>query len=203
VNMSVTRGHGILEEFLARQRSRMADRLIPDSHRKERLLDIGCGSYPAFLANTAFSEKVGIDKSLHEDCNRWLSQSPRPVTLVDWDMEIETTLPFDSESFSIVTMLAVFEHIESTTLVRLLMEIYRVLRPGGMFIMTTPAAWTDPLLKTMAKVGLISSIEINEHKDAYSLRRIAATLEQAQFRRANLRSGYFELFMNTWVTATK
>src|ERR1700736_6570097 len=42
----VTRGGGLAETLLARKRSRKADALISDWHRRGRLLDIGCGSFP-------------------------------------------------------------------------------------------------------------------------------------------------------------
>lgn len=48
-----------------------------------------------------------------------------------------THLPFASEQFDIVTMLDVLEHVEDDgAAVR---EIYRVLKPGGAFILTVPA----------------------------------------------------------------
>ena len=60
----MTRGYGLLEGFLAQQRSRVADALIPASLRTGRLLDIGCGAYPLFLAQTSFARKFGLDKQV-------------------------------------------------------------------------------------------------------------------------------------------
>jgi hypothetical protein len=37
-----------IEGFLAKQRASMANRLISGSHRKGRILDIGCGEWPFF-----------------------------------------------------------------------------------------------------------------------------------------------------------
>lgn len=153
---NVTRGPGLLEEFLAKQRSRMANRLIPSTHRKGRILDIGCGTYPLFLLNTQFSEKYRLDKVVQEDYGTQFQN--QKITLINYDIEIEDMLPFESEYFDVVTMLAVFEHIESKRLVELLGEIYRILKPGGMYIMTTPAFWTDSLLRFMAKLRLVSPI---------------------------------------------
>jgi hypothetical protein len=57
-----TRGYGVLENFLSRQRSNVANRLIPDSLRRGKILDIGCGTFPLFLNKVAVKEKYAIDK---------------------------------------------------------------------------------------------------------------------------------------------
>jgi hypothetical protein len=57
-----TRGKGLLEPLLARLRTQRANLLIPPELREGRILDIGCGSYPYFLAHTAFKEKFAVDQ---------------------------------------------------------------------------------------------------------------------------------------------
>lgn len=197
----VTRGYGFLERFLAKQRVKIANKLIPSTHSKERILDIGCGTYPLFLLNTEFSEKFGLDRVVQEDYGKHFQN--HKITFVNHDIEKEDKIPFDSGYFDVVTMLAVFEHIEPKRLVKILGEIHNILRPGGMYIMTTPAAWTDSLLRLMAKLRLVSPVEIEEHKDAYSHSKISSILQEAGFSREKLRFGYFEMFMNIWATAIK
>lgn len=191
---------GLLEGFLSRQRGRMADRLIPPDSRKGRLLDVGCGEHHRFLKSTQFAEKYGLDRLAvragHEP-------GPNVVTRLDCDIETVDRLPFDDGDFDIVTMLAVFEHIDPQRLVHLMAEIKRVLKPGGLCILTTPAAWTDAVLRTLAALRLVDPVMIDEHKDAYSHAKIAAILERAGFVRDELRFGYFEIFMNVWATARK
>jgi len=195
--MKATRGCGLLEGFLARKRAKMADKLIPSHLRKGRILDIGCGTYPFFLFNTSFSEKYGLDKAVQEsDFNTF--QKDR-IHLKRYDVEQEGILPFDNGYFDVVTMLAVFEHIEPKRVVSLLKEIQRVLKPGGMFIMTTPASWTDGLLRLMAKLRLVSPVEIGEHKDTYTAQKIVSMLEKAGFPKELINYGYFECFINIWV----
>jgi SAM-dependent methyltransferase len=195
-SLKATRGYGLLEGFLARKRAKMADKLISSEFRKGRILDIGCGTYPFFLFNTSFSEKYGLDKAVQEsDFDTF--QKDR-IHLKQYDIEQEGILPFDDGYFDVVTMLAVFEHIEPKRVVSLLKEIQRVLKPGGMFIMTTPTSWTDGLLRLMAKFRLVSPVEIEEHKDIYTPQKIASILESAGFKREHTSTGYFELFMNIW-----
>jgi SAM-dependent methyltransferase len=198
-DLSVTRGVGILERFLAKKRSRMANSLIPDISRNGRILDIGCGAFPYFLVETRFKEKYGIDQAREFDRHRVaLANSHPELHLQQWDFGTQTHLPFDDDFFDVVTMLAVFEHIEPRHLERLLSEIRRVLKPGGCYVMTTPAGWTDRLLRFMARLKLVSAVEIEDHKDTYSHHKVRRLLEAGGFQCKNIHLGHFELFMNIW-----
>jgi SAM-dependent methyltransferase len=119
---------------MARQRSRQANRLIPDSARHGRILDVGFGSYPLFLMETQFAERYGLDREVPLD----LANEPQ-LHLISHDVEVDRQLPFEAGFFDVVTMLAVFEHLEESVLVDLLREITRVLVHNGIFVMTTPA----------------------------------------------------------------
>lgn len=198
---NVTRGHGVLEGFLARKRCAMANALIPPAARSGRILDVGCGSSPYFLTHTDFAERFGIDQVMTPETaaqyrGQGLHLSPAtPASL--------SRLDFEDNTFDVVTMLAVFEHIDHGPLVNLLREIRRVLKPGGCYIATTPAAWSDGILRVMARTGLVSSEEIDEHKDAYTHAKIAAILQEAGFAPGECEAGYFECFLNLWVRARK
>lgn len=196
-----TRGYGLLEGYLAKQRSEMAHRLMSCMRTRSRILDIGCGTHSLLLLRSDFSEKYGLDKVTQDSHIRQFQDYD--ITLINYDIEIEETMPFDSGYFDVITMLAVIEHIESKRLAKVLREIYRILRPGGMYVMTTPAVWTAGLLRFMAKLRLVSPVEIEEHKAAYSHTRISSTLQEANFSRENMQFGYFEMFTNTWTAATK
>lgn len=198
--MKVTRGNGALEGFLARQRVRLADRLIPERARAGRILDVGCGTSPLFLTTTHFHEKYGLDKTLDTDVKQCRGQN---IIIKNHNMEIDETLPYDDGFFDVVTMLAVFEHIEPANLVSTLKEVNRVLKPEGVYIMTTPAAWTDRLLKLLAKLKLVSKEEIDEHKDTYSHGKIIDLLKGAGFDEGKIQCGYFEAYLNLWVKAGK
>jgi SAM-dependent methyltransferase len=197
----VTRGYGVIEPLLARWRARMADRLIPQDHRSGKLLDIGCGRLPFFLASIEFAERCGLDKQVRQ--NGVVNYENQAMTLIRHDVERDSSLPFPDAEFSAVTMLAVFEHIEPLQLHRLMSEVHRVLRAGGIFVMTTPAAWADPLLQAMARLRLVSLEEIREHKGRYTRRSVARFVGEAGFPPDRVRTGLFELGLNLWATATK
>lgn len=200
---SLTRGFGVLEHYLAKKRSKIADSLIPPILRRGRILDIGCGTYPYFLANTGFTEKYGIDQS--ETITQYTNSpaTPNPLHLRQWDFIKQSILPFEDNYFNVITMLAVIEHIEPVNTRQLISETFRILKKNGRLILTTPAAWTNPLLHRMALLKLVSPIEINDHKDTYSHIKISALLQDCGYKKEKIRMGYFELFMNIWACAEK
>jgi SAM-dependent methyltransferase len=194
--MSVTRGHGLLEPLLARLRAQKANQLIPDSLRHGRILDIGCGSYPYFLAHTSFREKFAIDQL----------EPAQPVPEIHWhtlDLNHDAHLPFPDHFFSAITMLAVVEHLNPNSLIALLQEAHRTLEPGGMVILTTPAAWSDGLLHFMTRFNLVSTEEINEHVYSYTLPLLGWCFGRAGFAMDKVKFGYFELMLNLWATAER
>ena len=193
---SVTRGSGLLEPFLARLRAECADKLIPKDLRQGRILDIGCGSYPYFLSHTSFSEKFSVDQ-----------QPPsRDYEEINWlvlDLNKIPQLPFEDDFFNVVTLLAVVEHLNPKMLVELLREANRVLKPGGILLLTTPASWTDGILSLMAVLNLVSKEEIHEHVFTYTLPLLGWYFGAAGFPMENVRFGHFEFRMNLWATAKK
>jgi SAM-dependent methyltransferase len=195
----LTRGKGLLEPLLADLRAQRANKLIPASLRTGRILDVGCGSYPYFLAYTSFAEKFAIDQIplLQQTAARLQIQS---FTL---DLEIEPHLPFADKFFEVVTLLAVVEHLHPADMAILFKEINRVLKPGGQVILTTPAAWSNGLLKFMARVNLVSAEEIHEHAYAYTLPLLGWYFGQAGFEMKKTHFGYFEFIFNLWATAEK
>jgi len=195
----MTRGKGLLEPMLADLRAQRANKLIPSNLRTGRILDIGCGSYPYFLAHTSFAEKFAIDQlPLPQQ-----TASELKIESFTLDLEIEPHLPFEDGYFESVTLLAVVEHLDPSLMAILFKEVYRVLKPGGMVVLTTPAAWSDGLLKFIARINLVSAEEIHEHAYAYTLPLLGWYFGQAGFEMTKTKFGYFEFMFNMWATAQK
>ena len=118
--------------FVARRRlaRRLLLQALPDV-ASPRVLDLGCGT-GAFAADlAAFGDPVGADMSrLALDYAR----SRGSFGLVQAD---GSALPFASESFDAAIGLDVFEHIEDDQAA--LNECARVLRAGGVLVLTVPA----------------------------------------------------------------
>lgn len=194
-----TRGKGALEPLLARLRMQRANQLIPADLRSGRILDIGCGSFPYFLSHTAFKEKFAVDQ---------LEMAPETaarnqIEFFTLNLNEQPHLPFETEYFDAVTLLAVVEHLNPDSMALLFQESCRVLKPRGLLILTTPAAWSDGLLKFMARLNLVSAEEIHEHAFAYTLPLLGWHFGQAGFKMSKVRFGYFEFMLNMWATAEK
>lgn len=193
-----TRGKGLLEPLLARLRANRANSLIPAELRAGRILDIGCGSFPYFLAHTSFEQKFAVDQLPPSEQGKALN--------IQWhtlDLNSMPKLPFEDDFFSVITLLAVVEHLNPNSMAVLFQEAYRVLQPGGVVIMTTPAAWSDGILKTMAQLNLVSKEEIHEHVFAYTLPLIGWYFGRGGFEMTKVKFGYFEFMLNLWGVAKK
>jgi len=196
-----TRGFGLFERFLAKKRAQLADSLIPRPFRSGRILDIGCGVNPAFLQTTAFSEKYGIDKAGSLSCHTKFDE--QLITFIHHDIESGDPFPFYNEFCDVVTMLAVIEHISPNNLSKVIAELYRVLKRGGLLIITTPSHWTGFILNGMSLLRLISRQEVKDHKELYTSDDIMKALQLGGFAPGNMQQGCFEFYMNTWVMAIK
>ena len=196
-----TRGFGLFERFLAKKRAQLADSLIPRPFRSGRILDIGCGMNPAFLQTTAFSEKYGIDKAGSLSCHTKFDE--QLITFIHHDIESGDPFPFYDEFCDVVTMLAVIEHISPNNLSKVIAELYRVLKRGGLLIITTPSHWTGFILNGMSLLRLISRQEVKDHKELYSSDDIMKALQLGGFAPGNMQQGCFEFYMNTWIMAIK
>lgn len=108
------RESGFLDGILSRMRAKMVDKLIPNIHRSGMILDIGCGTYPYFLLNTDFSEKHGLEKRTISDTTQFKKQK---IYIKEYDLEQHVTIPYDNNSFDVLTMLAVFEHFDTGKLI--------------------------------------------------------------------------------------
>jgi len=191
-----TRGTGLLENWLARRRAARAQKLLRGADETGAVLDVGCGRYPLFLIKCEFMGRVGIDarfsKEVKAACRR------EGVELLEGLM-LGEDLPFDEETFAAVVMLAVFEHMPLPLLPGIIKELRRVLRADGVLVLTTPTRLGDKVLRILARLGLVSKEEIDEHAHALAMTVIRQLLIEAGFAADRIRSGRFELGMNRWV----
>ena len=158
------------------------------------VLDIGCGTKFGLLKAIEFKiEKgVGIDFKVPEFCT--------PV-LQTFQMHLEERLPFPDESFDVVTMLAVLEHIEYEE--QILQEIYRILKPSGKLVLTVPSIWAKPVLEFLAyRLKIVDEHEIRDHKRYYNREDLRYILvEKSGF--LTFQHRYFQIFMNNFCIVSK
>ena len=101
---------------------------VADARRyaRGRLLDVGCGNRPYLeVFRPAVSSYVGLDPD---------RQGSRPDVAA-----LAAELPFAERSFDTALSIAVIEHVQDPR--RMLVEVRRVLRPGGHLILLAPQYW--------------------------------------------------------------
>jgi 2-polyprenyl-3-methyl-5-hydroxy-6-metoxy-1,4-benzoquinol methylase len=125
---------------------------VPDC----RLLDIGCGWEARLLRELEpyIASGWGID---------FKAPTLATAKLRTSTARIDDRLPFPDESFDVITMLAVLEHLERPAAI--VKEIERLLRPGGTLLLSVPSRYAKPVLEFLAfRLGIVNPDEIRDHK---------------------------------------
>ena len=114
--------------------------------------------------------------------------------------DLNKILPVESNSIDIVTSLANIEHLEQPG--TNLSEIYRMIKPGGKLILTTPSLAAKPILEFIAyKLKIIDPAEIRDHKFYYTKLTLSRDLAKVGFK--NFKLSTFQLGLNLCVIAHK
>jgi SAM-dependent methyltransferase len=120
-----------------------------------RHLDIGCGpgTLIGSLKDIGHSTGADIAKPQIEFAGQAYPAANRTFLAIE-----PGPLPFDDESFDVVSLVELIEHIEDDACLALLREAYRVLAPGGRLLVSTPnygSLW--PLVETLVnRMGAVS-----------------------------------------------
>jgi ubiquinone/menaquinone biosynthesis C-methylase UbiE len=182
----------ILEPIL--RRARVA-RALPVVRKYPEcvMLDIGCGWEARLLRSLEpyVARGVGIDRKappLNSD----------KLTIIR--AELGAKLPFDDESFDVVSMLAVLEHLEDP--LGMLKEIKRVLRPVGALVITVPSHAAKPVLEFLAfRMKVVSAAEIADHKRYFGKADLKAISAEAGLRMVQHK--YFQCGFNNFAVFSR
>ncbi len=110
-------------------RSRLAIEWLEDG---DALLDVGCSNGKLVSwARSKCASAVGIDVD-----HRMLRQARADLPEGEFLLGSAGDLPFEDQTFSVVTMLDVLEHVPDP--ISSLREVERVLRPNGRLILSVP-----------------------------------------------------------------
>lgn len=182
----------ILEPLLRKWRIR---KILPSIQtiKEPTILDVGCGVEAKLLHDLEpyIKQGVGVDfKCLEQETD----------TIKTMQVSLGQRLPFEDNSFDIITMLAVVEHLEHHE--SIIREAFRVLKPGGVLIGTTPSRLAKPVLEFLSfKLGIVSKEEILDHKRYYNKQDITDLMRQAGFE--NCEHHYFQAGMNNFFCCQK
>lgn len=112
-------------------------KLIPSYLKKtDKLLDIGCGDgkLTSLLANLVRTV-YGIDNQARALAFSRILISNKNVILIKADA---TVLPFGNNEFDVIIAFDLIEHLSLEKRVEFILEVKRVLKVNGIFILTTP-----------------------------------------------------------------
>jgi ubiquinone/menaquinone biosynthesis C-methylase UbiE len=140
-----------------------------------KILDLACGGGWKFL--TEYGQVTGVDLSQNSLLNA--KKVYRTVHQAD-----ALKLPFKDQSFDVVTSIDFFEHIAPSKKPACLVEIYRVLKPGGMVLKYIPMDGCDPLsmfTKRYPKLYKKHWIDRDDHVGLESPYKILERFERAGF----------------------
>jgi coenzyme F420 hydrogenase subunit beta len=119
----------------------------------DRILDVACrtGNGTVYFGERKRIDATCLDPSdsMVEKCRNKLLQSGLECRVLKWD---EMRLPFEPEAFDRVLSFETVEHVFPYR--NFLIELNRVLKPGGGLLLTTPNVLWDPLHTLADKLGL-------------------------------------------------
>jgi SAM-dependent methyltransferase len=115
----------------------------------ERVLDLGCGTGRVmFPARSWFPSVVGCD--VDEAAIAWASQRDQGVFANSY----QPPLPFTDHEFDLVYAVSVFTHLPTDLQDPWLADVARVLRPGGVALVTTQGPYFHWLMRCGTALGV-------------------------------------------------
>ncbi len=186
-----------LDNFIFSRRKRQVVKRLPK--QPGVIADFGAGydcrllrSLKEDLPSSSF---IGIDTEFDASLASWES-----LSLVSADLN--ELLPMESNSIDVGLSLAVLEHLDKPSL--FLHEAYRVLKPGGVLLLTTPGPTSQPLLEFLAfRLHVIDDHEIRDHKHYFSPGELQDEFLRAGFTADKIKVETFIFGMNNIVQAVK
>ncbi|MFH0852572.1 MAG: class I SAM-dependent methyltransferase [bacterium] len=160
-----------------------------------RVCDICCGAQGQLLfeVKDLIVEGVGYDKEVNE-------QKTGNITLKK--TELLGKIPEESDHFDCITMLAALEHLGKPE--EILKECLRILKPGGLLLLTTPDLSGRGLLEFLSlKLGIVSREQIRGHVNYFSRETLSILLAAAGFEKDKIIIEKFEFGYNLFARAFK
>ncbi len=109
-------------------------RIFMSEYKLEKLLDVGCGTgrIVKFFNENGF-KSLGCD--IYEDALKFARKINKKNTIIKASA---TKLPFKNNSFDIISVISVIEHLSPVEVEKFLNEAKRILKPKGFIFLVTP-----------------------------------------------------------------
>lgn len=156
------------------------------------LVDIGCDQPQVLIdrVNEEMKACIGLDIVVE-------SHTYNNVKILHQDVKKKIELP--STSADAITLLAVLEHMKYPK--EIIAECFRILKPGGVLLITVPSPASKPILELFAILGLVRREMIEQHENYFTTNRLRALMEETGF--SHITVDLFELGCNTFCKAVK
>lgn len=169
------RGSGVQSKWHRLKFARIRERM----QQPGRHLDIGCGPGTFIGTLPDAGDSVGVDISqvqLRYAQREYAAPNRRFVVIAPG------SLPFADASFDCVTLVELIEHLTPAAAQATLEEAYRVLRPGGRVLVSTPnyrGLWPviEGLLNRFGKVDYS-----DQHINKFNRKKLLKLMQQCGFR---------------------
>ena len=154
----------IITKYVADRRMEVILKALKRLDKKKiKILDVGCGNqYITDKIRKGGYTVTALDKESPET-SRWMKR--KPDVIMD-----ATHMDFMDNTFDVVVALEVIEHSPC------LNEIKRVLKPGGLFLCSTPAPGTDWIRRILVYLRLLEDQDFEHHDHLVDLREIPMEL---------------------------
>jgi SAM-dependent methyltransferase len=178
-----------IEPILIRERYKKIEPFLPDGGV---LVDIGCNDPPYTIEQVRQKMDfcIGIDAEVQNTISK------------NYELKqhfISKKLPIESELANVITMLAVLEHLVYPQAV--INECYRILKPGGILLLTVPSPLNKFPLEFLSKFGVVHKKMIDQHKNYFTHKQLREIFSKAGFKSIVVES--FQLGLNTHARAIK
>lgn len=178
-----------IEPLLRRFRFEKIKSFLPDGGV---LVDIGCNDPPFTIEQVR--QKMDFCIGIDTEVQNTLAKNYELKRVF-----INKKIPVESELANAITMLAVLEHLDYPQAV--VSDCYRILKPGGILLITVPSPINKYPLELFSGIGLVHREMIEQHKNYFTHQHLGEILEHAGFKSIEVES--FQLGFNTFARAIK
>lgn len=167
-------------------------KILPHLPRGGVFVDIGCDQPQILIDRVCEDMKtcIGLDIVVEP-------HSYKNVKILRQDLRKKIELP--SNSADAITLLAVLEHMKHPN--EIVGECFRILKPGGVLLITVPSPASKPILELFAILGLVRKEMIEQHENYFTVERLRTLMEKTGF--SHIVVDLFEVGCNTFCKAVK